>query len=65
MISNYNRGYESYHQRNFAEALEYFDKALTETPGDGPSKLYVERCHSFLSIPPEASWDGVFEMTTK
>lgn len=54
-----------YKTRKFTEALEKFKKAIELTPDDGPSKKYIGRCQAFITNPPPADWDGVFEMKTK
>jgi tetratricopeptide (TPR) repeat protein len=65
MLQFYNKGLELYRQRKFAESKEYFNKCLEILPGDGPSRIYVERCDAFIKNPPPQDWDGVFVMTTK
>lgn len=65
MIEQYNKGLELYKQRKFKEAITYFEKALEIIPGDGPSKLYIERCKEYIANPPADDWDGVYVFTTK
>ncbi|WP_061239646.1 tetratricopeptide repeat protein [Leptospira interrogans] len=64
-IQFYNEGLNLYKTRKFTEALEEFKKAIELTPDDGPSKKYIGRCQAFITNPPPADWDGVFEMKTK
>ncbi|AAN50499.1 tetratricopeptide repeat protein [Leptospira interrogans] len=64
-IQFYNEGLNLYKTRKFTEALEKFKKAIELTPDDGPSKKYIGRCQAFITNPPPADWDGVFEMKTK
>jgi len=59
------RGFESYLNRNWEEALGYFQQALTVDRLDNPSKTYLKRCERFISAPPPDNWDGVFTMLTK
>ncbi|EJO69707.1 MULTISPECIES: tetratricopeptide repeat protein [Leptospira] len=61
----YSEGLNLYKTRKFNEALEKFKKAIELTPDDGPSKKYIGRCQAFITNPPPADWDGVFEMKTK
>jgi adenylate cyclase len=49
-----------YAQRRWDEAIALFRKV-----GDGTSSMYIERCESFRSDPPEDGWDGSWKMTTK
>jgi adenylate cyclase len=52
-----------YQEQKFTAALLEF-RALADA-GDKTSAVYVERCEHFVSEPPAADWDGVFEMKTK
>jgi len=65
LLQNYKEGIQLYHDRKFAEALEKFKQLLQKFPADGPSKLYVQRCEVLRDYPPNADWDGVFEMGSK
>jgi tetratricopeptide (TPR) repeat protein len=65
VVKLYNQGMTLYLQRNFSEALVFFEKALALDPEDGPSEEYVKRCKAFIQTPPGPDWDGVFVMTTK
>lgn len=64
-LENFDLGLKEYHQRNFQNALGFFEKSLTDRPDDEPSKLYIERCQSYIEEPPPTDWDGVFVMKTK
>lgn len=61
----YNEGLMLYKTKKFQDAKAKFTEALHISPNDGPSKLYIERCDSFILNPPPADWDGVYTMTTK
>jgi class 3 adenylate cyclase len=50
-----------YRERRFTEAQAIFDAA----PTDGPSRTFAERCRQLSARPPEADWDGTYEMATK
>ncbi len=65
VLEKYNQALALYKGRNWKEAKALFKEALKVDPGDGPSKLYVERCDQYLKNPPEDDWDGVFVMKTK
>jgi hypothetical protein len=34
-------------------------------PGDPPSRLYIQRCKTFMVTLPPPDWDGVYTMETK
>ena len=65
LLKKYNLGLMLYKDRKFKEAKQSFQEALNIVPGDGPSKLYIDRCDAFIKEPPPADWDGVFIMKTK
>jgi adenylate cyclase len=61
----------------FHEALDYFEQQEWDRakkrfrdvfqllPEDGPTRQYMKRCDNFVSKPPPASWDGVFNLESK
>ncbi|MGF1677880.1 MAG: CHASE2 domain-containing protein [Candidatus Methylacidiphilales bacterium] len=59
------RGYQSYQQRRFDQALLDFEKAASIRADDFLSKLYVERCRELIQSPPADDWDGVLVMKRK
>ena len=65
MLNFFNEGYLKYHEKNFQNAIDCFNKALNLNPEDQTSKLYIDRCQNFITTPPPDDWDGVFVMTTK
>lgn len=65
LLAAFNEGYQLYHQQSFTQALEKFKQALSVSPTDGPSQVFIERCEYFITNPPPASWDGVYTMKTK
>ena len=58
-------GLELYRQGRFHEAQVYFETILAEHPGDGPSKIFLDRCYHFQVDPPPAPWDTVFRPDAK
>jgi len=65
LLESYNKGLEKYKERNFEEAIPFFQQVLSQLPNDGPSQLYADRCQLYIKEPPPDDWDGVFVMTTK
>ena len=65
LLGNFAMGLAKYKAGEWHEALPIFEKLAERYPDDGPTKLFVKRCHTFLSEAPEGVWDGVFTMTTK
>ncbi len=58
-----------YVTQKWDEAIEKFNQAnellKTEAGPDGPSVMYIERCKEFKLSPPNADWDGSWEMHSK
>jgi hypothetical protein len=61
----YHNGLALYRHRRFKEAIQAFDEVFKFLPDDHAAREYLERARTFLSHPPPAAWDGVFEMQTK
>ncbi len=65
VLDAFAEGRKLYKLMDFDSALRHFESALEADPGDGPSRVYAERCRHYLQNPPPEDWDGVFVMTTK
>ncbi len=65
LVETYRDGLALYKQRDFAAAKQRFDAALDVDRRDGPSEVYRERAAAYLTNPPPADWDGVYELTSK
>lgn len=61
----YHWGRTSYLERNFPEALKFFQQAADIRPQDKPLLMHLHRCQSYLETPPPESWDGIYVMMTK
>jgi adenylate cyclase len=64
LIENYSLALNMYKQREFEQAKNLFDAVNVEFK-DETSKIYSDRCKSFIVSPPDVNWDGVFELKTK
>jgi len=65
VLGAFNEGVALYRQREWASAERCFRQALAANPGDGPSRIYLERCAMYRRTPPPADWDGVSTMQGK
>ncbi|MCM2257888.1 MAG: GAF domain-containing protein [Vicinamibacteria bacterium] len=65
LLDVYGMGLDLYRRRDWGGAQAAFEEALDVAAGDGPSKLYLERCSWFLEHPPADDWDGVWTMKEK
>ncbi|HET7672313.1 MAG TPA: adenylate/guanylate cyclase domain-containing protein [Burkholderiales bacterium] len=55
-------GLQLYRQRRWDEARQRFERCLALAPGDGPSKVFLQRLRGTL---PAADWDGSWTLDTK
>lgn len=58
----YSCGLQAWHQKDFSQALDYFQKVVKQNPADRVARLYLERCQARLGVmpqPPEVPWQGV------
>ncbi|MDZ7260707.1 MAG: adenylate/guanylate cyclase domain-containing protein [candidate division KSB1 bacterium] len=65
LIDVYTKALQLYKNRHWYEALKEFRRVLRYFPSDGPSRVYTERCLTFIEHPPAEDWDGVYEFKTK
>lgn len=66
VLGLWNKGVEAYRTKNFMQGLAKFEEIHNKVkPGDGPSKVYIERCQAFIQNPPPEDWDGVWIATSK
>jgi class 3 adenylate cyclase len=62
---NYLKGLSMYRLRNWKTAAEYFQKVLAEELDDPLSRIFLERCLSFIDKAPPTDWDMVQRYITK
>lgn len=65
MLDDFENGRILYTQRNFLEAKQYFESALTKVKEDSPSQIYRNRCNFFLRKPPSMDWNAVVDLVEK
>jgi class 3 adenylate cyclase/CHASE2 domain-containing sensor protein len=64
-LDAYNRGLDSFKKRQYDQAALAFEEVVKLFPKDGPANLYLSTARDYAAIPPEDSWDGVFNLTAK
>jgi adenylate cyclase len=64
-MNQYEAGLQLYHNKQFQDALVFFQKSDELRKPDPLSQIYVERCESYIQDPPPSEWDGVYVMKTK
>jgi len=65
LVTVFHQALDYFEKREWKFAGQGFKEAFSVNNGDEPSKIYLERCKTFLKVPPEDKWDGVYNMTSK
>jgi adenylate cyclase len=58
-------GFNYYLKQNWSAAIKSYSAILSIKPEDKTSKIFLERCEAYMSIGPDADWDGVYTMLKK
>ena len=61
----YAQGVAAFEARKYGEALATFQKFIAIFPEDGPGQLYLRLSQEYALIPPDSTWEGVFNLTAK
>jgi adenylate cyclase len=65
LVEVFHEALDHFEKRNWSQAADGFSKALLINTDDKPSEIYYERCAEFIKKPPDDSWDGVYNLTSK
>ena len=65
VLAHFELGIAAYRRRAWREAMDRFAAVLHHCPWDGPARMYLERCETYLRVPPPEDWGGVWTMVTK
>ncbi len=65
LVELFGRGRQAYKARDWRAAKATFEEVLQRWPGDGPARIFLDRCDEYLAEGPGADWDGVHEMRHK
>jgi len=65
MVEPFEAGLRAYRAQRWEDAMQSFQQVLDTMPGDPPSRLYIQRCKTFMATLPPPDWDGVYTMQTK
>jgi class 3 adenylate cyclase len=58
-------GLQAYRGREWEKARAAFEACLEIAPGDGPSKVFLNRTARFCATAPGADWNGVWSLAEK
>jgi adenylate cyclase len=65
LLAKWDEAHRAYGEGRFADALAGFNAVLAVQPGDPPSRVFAERCTTFLSEGTPAGWDGTWRYDSK
>ncbi|MCL2277458.1 MAG: adenylate/guanylate cyclase domain-containing protein [Treponema sp.] len=65
LVSVFHEALEHFENRRWDLAEEGFNEVISIKPSDAPSLIYLERIGKFSVMPPEDSWDSVYNLTLK
>src|SRR5262249_12457859 len=64
-LAKWNEARAAYEQGRFETALAGFEATAALHPQDGPSRVFIERCTTFLRDGTPPGWDGTWRFETK
>jgi adenylate cyclase len=65
LLAQWAAGRAAYGEGRFEAALACFRATLSLRPGDGPSRVFIERCTVFLRDGSPKDWDGIWHFDRK
>ena len=65
MVQGFEEALVHFENRDWKRAAKGFNSLLYANPADGPSRVFLKRCASFIKTPPPANWDGIFNLNKK
>ncbi len=64
-VELYEKGFDLYLERKFAEAIACFEECLKTVPDDFCTLQYLEDARNLLANPPDEKWHGVLKLESK
>ncbi len=64
-IALYESSLAAYRARNFAGAIDFFQRVLAVRAADRPARIMIERCNEFIRSPPGDDWEATNAMKAK
>ena len=62
VVNLFSEGLAKYRERSWERAISILDNIMSIDAEDGPSKVYLARCRSYLENEPSPHWDGVWDL---
>ena len=64
LIKHFETGLDLYIKKKWKNAIKSF-QAADKIMADPASKMFITRCETFITNPPDKNWDGVWDMRIK
>ncbi|MCP3851910.1 MAG: adenylate/guanylate cyclase domain-containing protein [Gammaproteobacteria bacterium] len=64
-LSDFKNASKLYYQQKWQAALIEYSQLKEQAPNDKVLEIYTERCHQYISNPPEKNWDGIYTHLSK
>ena len=65
MLPIFEDGLKRYRSQDWTGAMARFAEVLELVPGDGPARIFSDRCRFYRERPPGDDWNGVWIMSDK
>ena len=65
LVTVFHEALDNFEKRNWKQSADGFKEAMSIKDDDYPSKMYYDRSGHFVAKPPQDTWDGVFNLTSK
>jgi len=64
-VQIFTQGLTAFRRQSWDEAAEQFDRAIENSPNDGPAHFYAKLCQEYKNNSPGDAWDGVIVLEEK
>jgi adenylate cyclase len=65
LCRKWEEAFAAYGARDWRQAEAALEAFLSSYPNDGPALTLLRLCHSYVTMPPDDSWDGVLRFSSK
>jgi hypothetical protein len=63
--SDFDKGFKSYENKKFEEALGFFENCLKIFPEDAATNIFITRLKKLITNPPAEDWSPIFRFSQK
>lgn len=65
LVARFSQALDAYRRQAWGEAAGHFSAYLETCPGDGPARMYLERCQRYADTSPVGTWDPAIRIEGK